>query len=352
MKLTTGLSVQLIITMALVLFAVRILSMLGTLGFYTVMSEWAPQYISSTGAGPSWVEWLWLVSFTFIMMGLSAFVAFKFAQRILLPVNAVAGNLRKIAQGDLSARVCMNKPPVGETAILVSDFNIMAQRLDTMARERAFWNAAIAHELRTPVTILRGRIQGLAEGVFEPSEKLFQNLLMQVENLSYLIEDLRVVGLVENGQLRLNKEPVILSAEVESVVNAFRNNLTKAGFAVALFLESGTVHCDVVRIRQALMALLDNALKYADSGPLHITLQIKPDICSLDVEDCGPGLPKEFASSVFNAFEQPHHPSNSGEKGSGLGLAVVKAIAVAHGGQAFCVPSALGGSVFRLSWPV
>lgn len=351
MKLTTGLSVQLIITMALVLFAARILSMLGTLGFYTVMSEWAPQYISSTGMGPSWVEWVWLVSFTFILMGLSAYVAFKFSQRILLPVNAVASNLRKVAQGDLSARVCLNKLPVGETATLVSDFNIMAQRLDTMARERAFWNAAIAHELRTPVTILRGRIQGLAEGVFEPSEKLFQNLLTQIENLSYLIEDLRVVGLVENGQLRLNKEPVILSAEIESVVHAFRNNLAKAGLEVSVNLYPGTVLCDVVRIRQALMALLDNALKYANIGPLLVTLQVNSDTYSLNVEDSGPGLPEEFVSSVFNAFEQTHRHPTSDEKGSGLGLAVVKAIAVAHGGQAFCMPSALGGTLFRLSWP-
>lgn len=351
MKLTTGLSVQLIITMALVLFAARIFSMLGTAGFYIVMSEWAPEYTSSSGDGPSWVEWLWLVSFTFIMMGLSAFVAFKFSQRILLPVNAVAGNLRKIAQGDLSARVCLNKLPVGETATLVSDFNIMAQRLDTMARERAFWNAAIAHELRTPVTILRGRLQGLAEGVFEPSEKLFQNLLVQIENLSYLIEDLRVVGLVENGQLRLNKEPVILSVEVESIVNAFRSNLAKAGFDVSLILDSGSVTCDVVRVRQALMALLDNALKYANAGPLLVSLQVNPEACNLSVEDSGPGLQEEFVSSVFNAFKQTHRHPTSNEKGSGLGLAVVKAIAVAHGGQATCEPSAFGGTAFRLSWP-
>lgn len=351
MKLTTGLNVQLIITMALVLFAARIFSMLGTAGFYMVMHEWAPEYTSSSGDGPTWVEWTWLVSFTFILMGLSAFVAFKFAQRILLPVNAVADNLRKIAQGDLSARVELNKSPVGETATLVSDFNIMAQRLDTMARERAFWNAAIAHELRTPVTILRGRIQGLAEGVFEPSEKLFQNLLTQIENLSYLIEDLRVVGLVENGQLRLNKEPVLLSAEVESVVHAFRNILAKAGLEVSVNLDPGAVQCDVVRIRQALMALLDNALKYANPGSLHVTLQIDSDTCHLSVEDSGPGLPEEFVSSVFNAFEQTHRHPTSDEKGSGLGLAVVKAIAVAHGGQALCASSALGGTAFRLSWP-
>jgi two-component system sensor histidine kinase AdeS len=100
------------------------------------------------------------------------------------------------------------------------------------------------------------------------------------------------------------------------------------------------------------MALLDNALKYANAGPLLVILKVKSDECSLSVEDCGPGLSETFVSSVFNAFEQSHRHPTSNEKGSGLGLAVVKAIAVAHGGQAFCTPSALGGTTFRLCWPL
>lgn len=114
-------------------------------------------------------------------------------------LNSVANSLREVAQGRLDARVPLDEQAIGETAQLVRDFNTMAERLQSMTREREFWNAAIAHELRTPVTILRGRLQGLAEGVFPPERALFEGLLRQVEGLTHLIEDLRVLSLNDSG---------------------------------------------------------------------------------------------------------------------------------------------------------
>jgi two-component system sensor histidine kinase AdeS len=86
---------------------------------------------------------------------------------------------------------------VGEINNLVNDFNEMAEKLQTLEAQRQSWNAAIAHELRTPVTILRGRLQGLVDGVFEPDAALFKNLLKQTEGLTHLIEDLRLLALPE-----------------------------------------------------------------------------------------------------------------------------------------------------------
>lgn len=101
------------------------------------------------------------------------------------------------------------------------DFNTMAEQLQSMTREREFWNAAIAHELRTPVAILRGRLQGLAEGVFPPERALFEGLLRQVEGLTHLIEDLRVLSLNDSGHLELQREAIRLADELAVVLEAF-----------------------------------------------------------------------------------------------------------------------------------
>ncbi|MDB0154419.1 two-component sensor histidine kinase AdeS, partial [Acinetobacter baumannii] len=89
---------------------------------------------------------------------------------------------------------------------LLYNFNDMAQKLEVSVKNAQVWNAAIAHELRTPITILQGRLQGIIDGVFKPDEVLFKSLLNQVEVLSHLVEDLRTLSLVENQQLRLNYE--------------------------------------------------------------------------------------------------------------------------------------------------
>jgi two-component system sensor histidine kinase AdeS len=218
-----------------------------------------------------------------------------------------------------------------------------------MARDRAFWNAAIAHELRTPVTVLRGRLQGLSEGVFEPTPAILSGLLIHMEGLSRLVEDLRVLGLDESGRLELRLEQCALSAEVSAIVNAFEPNLHAAGFVLHQDLDEGEVVCDPIRIRQALSALLDNAIHHAEPGALCLRLRIETQVVRLQLEDKGPGIPIDLAEGVFDAFRRGVKPRLGG--GSGLGLAVVRAIARAHGGEATCHPSHAEGTIFELTWP-
>lgn len=104
---------------------------------------------------------------------------------------------------------------------LVNDFNEMAEKLQTLDVQRNLWNAAIAHELRTPVTILRGRLQGLVDGVFEPEPPLFRNLLKQTEGLTNLIEDLRVVSSSGGAEYSLMLSEVDLAATISSALDTF-----------------------------------------------------------------------------------------------------------------------------------
>lgn len=347
MKSKHGLRRQIVMSMSAAALGVIVLSMLGAYVFYYVLVIFSPQSISPPDAWPTAVEWTWMAATTVAALALAIGIAFKLARRILLPVTSVAASLRQLARGDLDARAHIDDRSPDEAGELVDDFNAMAERLQHLAREQRFWNAAIAHELRTPVTILRGRLQGLAEGVFTPDEAQFRSLLGQVESLGRLIEDLRVVSLADSGHLSLHIRAVDLGAVIEGVAGMAGPALTAAGHAVVLDLAPGIAHADPDRIGQALLALMANVCQHALPGQVRIGLQIEEGWCVLAVADAGPGIAAALLPDVFGAFwrAQDARPG-----GSGLGLAVVAAIAGAHGGIAACTQAA-GGSVFTLRWP-
>lgn len=348
-----GLSRRIIRAMVSLAMGTTLLTVVGSYAFYTLWLILSPANFpgaNSDNLFPTPLEWVWMGLTALAALGLAVMSALGLARQILVPLNSVAASLGRLAQGDLSVRATTDDHSLGEAALLVRDFNAMAERLERMERERRFWNAAIAHELRTPLTVLRGRLQGLTEGVFEPSPTLFRSLLSQVEGLGRLIEDLRLVGLAENGRVDLHWEQTDLSAEIAAVVQAFEPSLIEAGFSLFCRIDDRPVRCDPVRIRQALLSLLENALLHATPGPVRVEVRNEPDRrrCHLRVEDSGPGVPEAQTAQIFEAFQrgEPHG------RGSGLGLAVVQAIARAHGGDVTCGPSALGGTVFDLSWPV
>lgn len=347
-----GLRQQLTRALALMTFGIIFLSVFGSYAFYAAVMTYLPNSLSETWM-PSGIEWIWIFCTCVAAFTMALLVALRLSRRILTPLNSVAASLRRVAEGKLDARAPMDQYASGEIAQLVQDFNAMAEQLQQITRERQFWNAAIAHELRTPVTILRGRLQGLAEGVFSPSEELFHGLLRQVEGLSHIIDDLRVLSLNDSGHFELQWSRVHLGDEIQSIVMSFQSALTAKGFTVAVDVDRGAqVYCDVMRMRQALTALLDNALCHATPGPLSIALHCLDNQYQLSITDTGPGIAADAADAIFEAFRRldPSRSRKSG--GSGLGLAVVKAITTAHGGVASCRPSGTGGTTFTLSWPI
>lgn len=352
MKVFEGLSRQIIFSMSAVVLCVIALVMIGSYIFYSLIwTLWQPSMAELDEWLPTTVEWAWMALITIVSLAVGALAATKLSRRILIPLNSVAYNLRKLADGDLDARAVTGDQSLGEAASLVNDFNSMAGRLKRMAKEQAFWNAAIAHELRTPLTILRGRLQGLTEGVFEPNKSQLSSLLGQVEDLTQLIEDLRVIGLADSGYLKVHLEEADLATEIERAVHLFEPILQAGGFVLQLDLQRRPVRCDPIRIRQVLLALLDNVRQHATPGDVVVHFSSRNEVNYLRVRDNGPGINKEFATHIFEAFQRGENSRSRAQGGSGLGLAVVRAIALAHGGTVYCRTMANRGTLFEFSWP-
>ncbi|NQE64434.1 ATP-binding protein [Caulobacter sp. RHG1] len=269
-------------------------------------------------------------------------------RRIVQPVTQIAEAARTITKGDLSARAGGGDESLGEIADLVADFNHMASRLEVSVAEATQWNATIAHELRTPLTVLNGLLQGVADGVFEKDDAWTALLRAQVDGLTRLVEDLRVLSLDESGHFHLRLEVVSLAAIIAPLRTLYDPTLTQAGLAPTWILPDVEVIGDPARIRQAAMALLENARIHAAPGALDIAITVRGDRAVFSVADTGPGVPEETAKNIFAPFKRGRADGN----GSGLGLAVVRSIARAHEGEAMLAPSPLGGSSFGFSLPL
>lgn len=342
-SLTRQLSIAMA-TLALVAIAVS------TAAFYAVYAVLERlRVIAPLPAGVADTTWLDVaITLAACVLGvaLALVVAVRLARRIVQPLGAVGEAARQIADGDLATRIQPLREAHGETALLIADFNAMADRLQRMSDDVKVWNAQIAHELRTPLTILRGRLQGAKDGVFPLDEALVVGLMKQVDGLTRLVEDLRSVSLSDSGRLEMVTTEVDLAAEMRDLQPILSSILEPAGFGLELDLQAGTVNADPARIRQAVIALVDNARRHADPCILRVAVDLEADWATITVADEGPGLSATFEDDAFRQFARGGRHTG----GSGLGLSVVRAISRAHGGDA-TYSRTVDRSLFRILLP-
>jgi two-component system sensor histidine kinase AdeS len=354
MKPDPSLSRQILLSLTAVVVGVTVVVLISLYAFYAMLFQVnpPPEVCTADSWMPTWPEWVFMGLLVLAALLTATIAAARLAKRILTPLNSVADSIRRVAHGELNARAVAGDRSLGETAALVDDFNAMAERLQRTAHELVTWNAAIAHELRTPVTILRGRLQGLAEGVFIPDEAQFRSLLGQVEGLSRLIDDLRVLSLADGGHLNLRIAPVHIAGEIRELAELMGPALRVEGLEIELKLEEMMIVCDIMRIRQVLLALLDNARRYAKPGRVLIETRVSGAWIQISVQDDGPGLKEDLVEHVFDAFQRGNDSRSRESGGSGLGLAVVRAIAEAHGGRASYRHSVHAGAIFEVALPL
>ncbi|MFJ1311454.1 ATP-binding protein [Agrobacterium sp. P15N1-A] len=306
---------------------------IGWITYYTLFYDWLyPNEIYED----RWNAGDFIVLGIILAVGLtaSAVAGWRLAQSIVRPLKSIAGAVHAIAGGDFSARAETIATAYGEAERLIADFNVMAERLEKAEAELKYSNSAIAHELRTPLTILRGRLQGLADGAFKASPELYSRLIAHVEDLTRIVEDLRTLGLSNAGRLELKLDQIDLAEETETVTASIEQDLISAGVTIKRDFGRAPVIADRARIRQAVLAVLDNVRRYAAGCTVVIETRMTKERVLIRCSDNGPGLPTGAEKRAFERFWRGDDSRARASGGSGLGLAVVKAIAQAHDGDA------------------
>ncbi|HEY3547269.1 MAG TPA: HAMP domain-containing sensor histidine kinase, partial [Propionicimonas sp.] len=234
------------------------------------------------------------------------------------------------------------------------DVNAMASRLAETEGRRVRLLGEVAHEVRTPLTVLDGYVEGLQDGVFEPTPEVYGELAAELRRLRRLSDDLGTLSAAEEGVPRLRREPVDVAAVVAVAAERLRPQLQDAGLGLTVESEGpAVVAADRDRVAQVVTNLVGNALAATPpGGSVHVTCRSDGRWAKIDVQDTGVGLAEPDLERIFERFYRvPGAAAPAG--GSGIGLTIARGIARAHDGDLVAASNGPGhGSVFTLRLPL
>ncbi|MEU5877892.1 HAMP domain-containing sensor histidine kinase [Spirillospora sp. NPDC047279] len=288
---------------------------------------------------------------TAVILALAVGVSVLVATRLVRPVRAVTAAARRMRAGDGSARVMVRDK--GEVGELSAAFNEMSEHLDRMERQRKAMVSDVSHELRTPLSNIRGWLEAAQDGVAELDPALTASLVEEATLLQHIVDDLQQLALADVGKLRLHPEPVDVADLVEQIATVHRPAAEAAELALTVEVTGHPcLDADPVRLRQAVGNLLANAVRYTPAGGrVSLRADTDGDDVLIEVADTGPGIAAEHLPYVFDRFWRAEKSRSRQTGGSGLGLAVVRQLAEAHGGSAAARSEPGQGATFILRLP-
>jgi signal transduction histidine kinase len=273
-------------------------------------------------------EWNGPPIFGFVILGIGIFLIVRFIRRTAAPIGDVMEAADRVAAGDYAARVDPSGPR--EVRRLAASFNEMTTRLEANEEQRRRLLADVTHELRTPLSIIRGNVEGMLDGVYPRDEEHLGPVVEETKQMARLLDDLHTLATAEAGVLKLHFEPTDVAELVQDVVTAFAPRAGERQIELTSSVaELPEIEIDPVRIRQVLENVIANALRYTPPGG-GVSLDVTGGHGSVTfaIADTGPGVPQETLPQIFDRFAKS---SDSG--GSGLGLAIAKSLVEAHGGE-------------------
>jgi len=255
-------------------------------------------------------------------------------RQLTRPLRALTEAARRIAVGQRGMRVeVRTDDEIGE---LAHAFNMMSEALERHEELQRNLMADVAHELRTPLSVIRGNTEALLDGVYEPTPENIAVIHEQSLLLGRLVDDLRELALAEAKQLKLDRRPIAFMTLITPVLNGFQSKAQEKGVELRVDVPDNIppVFVDTQRIRQVLSNLIDNALRYTPSGGLiEITTRFDDQQIWVRVRDTGPGIAPEDLPRVFDRFYRADKSRTRAGGGSGLGLTIAKQLVEAHGGE-------------------
>jgi two-component system sensor histidine kinase BaeS len=269
------------------------------------------------------------------------------------PLTALAAATRTVAAGDFSVRVPSHYP--GEMGELAAAFNQMAEELARADELRRNLTADVAHELRTPLSVIRGKLEGVLDGVYPATPDHLAPVLEETKLLTHLVEDLRLLALAEAGRLDLERQPLDVGDLLRDAQVNFNPQAADRGITLALDLPSGLppVVADRRRVAQILGNLLTNALRHTPQGGcVTLSAATVESAVEVSVADTGAGIPPEDLPYIFERFWRGDKSRSRAGGGSGLGLAIAKQLVEMHGGAIRVQSTPGAGSAFAFTLPL
>ncbi|HAD07694.1 MAG TPA: hypothetical protein DCE76_11115 [Anaerolineaceae bacterium] len=274
------------------------------------------------------------------------------ARTLTRPIKDLTLAATRMAQGELEQQVeVRSRDEIGQ---LAQAFNLMSQQIARANQLRRQMTADIAHDLRTPLTVIGGYIESMRDGVLKPTPQRLDLIYQEIERLQKMVNDLRMLSQADAGELNLHPQPVQPLALLERTAQLFQHHASQVGITLNVDAKDhiASILVDEDRMMQVLDNLISNALRYTPSGG-KVTLRARMDgkTVLLQVADTGSGIPAEELPHIFERFHRvdPSRYSESG--GSGLGLAIVRALVEAQGGKVSAESELGKGTTIFLEFP-
>ena len=298
----------------------------------------------------------WLIGIASLVLAIG--LSLLLSRGLLAPVRRMIDSVAQLSHGNYSHR--MNEDREDELGQLTKDLDRLGSTLEANQSSRKRLLADISHELRTPLTVLTGEIEALKDGVRKFDEKQLASLEQEVQRLSHLVEDLYQLSVSDVGGLRYQFASVDLVQLLQRVTDRVHKRAVEQGIELSLIrLENSamstgqTVTADIQRLEQLLLNLLENSLAYTDApGKVTVKLSRAATMAVVTIDDTAPGVDDADCEQLFDPLFRAEVSRSRRTGGAGLGLAICRNIASAHGGSITALPSALGGLSIRVELPL
>ncbi len=303
-------------------------------------------------------ESLLIASVAAVLVAISASILIS--RRVAAPIHDMKAATSRIADGEYQERVPIHGPPdveyMDELAQLAVSFNQMASKLERTEVMRSELIGDVAHELRTPLSTIKGSMEGLIDGVVQPTPEVYHQIFLEADRLQRLVFDLQELSRVEAGAYELQLNRAVLKQLIVSAVDRLQAQFDEKGVALEIHMTepSPEVEVDEDRIGQVLLNLIGNALQYTPpGGRVRVFGEHRGDVAHIRIEDTGIGIPNESLAHVFTRFYRVEKSRARTAGGSGIGLTISKHWIEAHGGTIHADSAGSNrGSTFTIELPL